>query len=132
MKIKRELKHGSFEWNDETKMFKITNGEYSIELGKVYAFAFLRFVFRIAQRNWFRKMEAKPKKGKEVICDKNIRDGKLKDEFGVSDEEAQEIFKRALKNKDIVLKVDWSSVVTYIIWGTVGLMLLWVLYRVII
>ncbi len=56
----------------------------------------------------------------------------IKDEFGVSDEEAQEIFKRALKNRDIVLKVDWSSVVTYIIWGTVGLMLLWVLYRVII
>ena len=55
----------------------------------------------------------------------------IKDEFGVDDEEAQEIFKRALKNKDIVLKVDWSSVVTYIIWGTVGLMLLWVLYRVI-
>jgi hypothetical protein len=55
----------------------------------------------------------------------------IKDEFGVSDEEAQEIFKRALKNKDIILKVDWSSVVTYIIWGTVGLMLLWVLYRVI-
>ena len=79
MKIKRELKHGSFEWNDETKMFKITNGEYSIELGKVYAFAFLRFVFRIAQRNWFRKMEAKPKKNKakEVICDQNIRDGKF-------------------------------------------------------
>ena len=79
MKIKRKLKHGSFEWNDETKMFKITNGEYSIELGKVYAFAFLRFVFRIAQRNWFRKMEAKPKKnkGKEVICDQNIRDGKF-------------------------------------------------------
>ena len=56
----------------------------------------------------------------------------IKDEFGVSDEEAQEIFKRALKNRDIVLKVDWSSVVTYIIWGTVGLMLFWVLYRVII
>ena len=56
----------------------------------------------------------------------------IKDEFGVSDEEAQEIFKRALKNRDIVLKVDWSSVVTYIIWGTVRLMHLWVLYRVII
>ena len=67
MKIKRELKHGSFEWNDETKMFKITNGEYSIELGKVYAFAFLRFVFRIAQRNWFRKMEVKPKKNKSKV-----------------------------------------------------------------
>jgi hypothetical protein len=79
MEIKRKLKHGSFEWNDETKMFKITNGEDSLELGKVYAFAFLRFVFRVAQRNWFRKLEVKPKKnqGKEVICDKNIRDGKL-------------------------------------------------------
>ena len=82
MKIKRKLKHGSFEWDDETKMFKITNGEYSVELGKVYAFAFLRFVFRIAQRNWFRKMEVKPKKnkGKGVICDKNIRDGKFEPE----------------------------------------------------
>jgi len=79
MKIKRKLKHGSFEWDDETKMFKITKGEDSLELGKVYAFAFLRFVFRVAQRNWFRKLEVKPKKnqGKEVICDKNIRDGKL-------------------------------------------------------
>jgi len=55
----------------------------------------------------------------------------IKDEFGVDDEEAQKIFKRALKNKDIILKVNWSSVVTYIIWGTVGLMLFWVLYKVI-
>jgi hypothetical protein len=55
----------------------------------------------------------------------------IKDEFGVSDEEAQKIFKRALKNKDIILKVNWSSVATYIIWGTVGVMFLWVLYKAI-
>jgi|TARA_B100000378_G_C17846814_1_gene343661 hypothetical protein len=55
----------------------------------------------------------------------------IKDEFGVDDEEAQKIFKRALKNKDIILKVNWSSVVTYIIWGTVGVMFLWVLYKAI-
>ena len=55
----------------------------------------------------------------------------IKDEFGVSDEEALKIFKRALKNKDIILKVNWSSVVTYIIWGTVGVMFLWVLYKAI-
>ena len=55
----------------------------------------------------------------------------IKDEFGVSDEEALKIFKRALKNKDIILKVNWSSGVTYIIWGTVGVMFLWVLYKAI-
>ena len=55
----------------------------------------------------------------------------IKNEFGVNDEEAQKIFKRALKNKDITLKVNWSSVVTYIIWGTVGVMFLWVLYKAI-
>ena len=28
-----------------------------IELNKVYSFALLRFVIRIAQRNWFRKVK---------------------------------------------------------------------------
>jgi len=55
----------------------------------------------------------------------------IKDEFGVSDEEAQKIFKRALKNKDIILKVNWPNLVSYIIWGTVGVMFLWVLYKAI-
>ena len=55
----------------------------------------------------------------------------IKDEFGVDDEEAQKIFKRALKNKDITLKVNWPNLITYIIWGTVGVMFLWVLYKAI-
>ena len=55
----------------------------------------------------------------------------IKEELGVDDEEAQEIFKRALENEDIVLKIHWPNLVTYVIWGTVGLMLLWALYRVI-
>ena len=55
----------------------------------------------------------------------------IKDEFGVDDEEAQEIFKRALENEDIVLKIHWPNLVTYVIWGTVGLMFLWVLYKAI-
>ena len=75
MKIIRNLKHGSFQWDDETKKFKITQGDNSIELGKVYSFAFMRFVFRIAQRNCFRKL-AKPQvtitKGNEVTSVENI------------------------------------------------------------
>jgi hypothetical protein len=55
----------------------------------------------------------------------------IKDELGVDDDKAQEIFNRALKNKDIALKIHWPNLVTYVIWGTVGLMLFWVLYRVI-
>ena len=55
----------------------------------------------------------------------------IKDELGVDDEEAQEIFKRALENEDIVLKIHWPNLVSFVIWGTVGLMLLWALYRVI-
>ena len=86
MKIKRTLKYGSFSWDDETKKFTVEHKGQSIELNKIYAFAFLRFAFSIAQRNWFRKM-AKPKiemPDKEIlaeeICDKNIRDGKFEHE----------------------------------------------------
>ena len=87
MKIKRTLKYGSFSWDDETKKFTVEYKGQSIELNKIYAFAFLRFAFSVAQRNWFRKQE-KPKKiempDKEIlaeeICDKNIREGKFEHE----------------------------------------------------
>jgi len=82
MKIKRTLKYGSFSWDDETKKFTVEHKGQSIELNKIYAFAFLRFAFSVAQRNWFRKAE-KPKvemPETEAICDKNIRDGKFEHE----------------------------------------------------
>ena len=95
MKIERKLKYGSFSWDDETKKFTVKHKGQSIELNKIYAFAFLRFAFSIAQRNWFRKQE-KPKKIEmpdketlafdregnlaEEICDKNIREGKFEHE----------------------------------------------------
>ena len=86
MKIERKLKYGSFGWNDETKKFTIEHRGQSIELNKIYAFAFLRFAFSIAQRDWFRKQE-KPKvemPDKEIlaeeICDRNIREGKFEHE----------------------------------------------------
>ena len=67
MQIERSLKHGTFMWDDEEKSITICtygepdeNGERitkaSITLNKVYSFALMRFIIRIAQRNWFRKM----------------------------------------------------------------------------
>lgn len=66
MKIKKKLKHAIFTYDEENKEFTIkttphgeSEGEYSvggntIKLNKVYAFAFMRFVVRMAQRNWLR------------------------------------------------------------------------------
>lgn len=57
MKIKKELKNASFEYDEETKTFTIMEQDGfhgHIQLNKVYAFAFMRFVIRMAQRNWLR------------------------------------------------------------------------------
>jgi hypothetical protein len=70
MKIKKELKNATFEYDEEKKSFTIS-GEHpalrdvsnTVELNKVYAFAFMRFVVRMAQRNWLRN----PTKSKKLI-----------------------------------------------------------------
>lgn len=60
-KITKTLKYGTFIWDDEARMFEIfatnrdTGEQRHLYLNKVYAFAFLRFVVRMAQRNWYRK-----------------------------------------------------------------------------
>jgi hypothetical protein len=62
-KIRKELKYANFEWDDVEKSITVetrsTEGDRPlngrVKLNKVYSFAFLRFVVRIAQRNWFRK-----------------------------------------------------------------------------
>ena len=61
MKITKKLKHATFVYDEETKNFSISDdsGANSVELNKIYAFAFTRFVIRISQRNWL--------KGKKVI-----------------------------------------------------------------
>ena len=79
MKVERKLKYGSFSWDDETKKFTVEHKGQSIELNKIYAFAFLRFAFSVAQRNWFRKLE-KPKVDKKTPCNNNIREGKFEHE----------------------------------------------------
>jgi hypothetical protein len=56
MKITKNLKYVTFEWDDEDKTFTITEEDGNrVILNKVYSFAFMRFVIRMAQRNWFRK-----------------------------------------------------------------------------
>ena len=58
MKIIKEIKNVTFEYDEEKKIFTLYDHEGlngTIELNKVYAFAFMRFVVRISQRNWLRK-----------------------------------------------------------------------------
>lgn len=68
MKIKKELKNVAFEYSEETKTFSINdlNGN-KISLNKVYSFAFMRFVVRIAQRNWFRKQKTVDKAEEAMV-----------------------------------------------------------------
>ena len=71
MKIKKQLKNATFEYDEEKKSFTISNGDglyTTVELNKVYAFAFMRFVVRMAQRNWFRHPN-KIKKRVDKECD---------------------------------------------------------------
>ena len=64
MKISKELKYAKFEWDDEEKTFTLWSDEKEdgLKLNKVYAFAFMRFVIRMAQRNWLKKIPKKENK----------------------------------------------------------------------
>jgi len=64
MKITKQLKYAAFEWDEEDKTFTVTDEDGTrVILNKVYAFAFMRFVVRMAQRNWLRQT----KKAKKVV-----------------------------------------------------------------
>jgi len=54
MKITKELKHATFTYDEESKTFTVDSESTSLALNKIYAFAFMRFVIRISQRNWLR------------------------------------------------------------------------------
>jgi len=72
MKITKELKNATFEYDEETKSFTLSNNETKIELNKIYAFAFMRFVVRMAQRNWLRTKKVVSKNEEELIEAENI------------------------------------------------------------
>ena len=56
MKIKKKLKYVTFEYDEDQKDFVIEESDGNkVILSKVYAFAFMRFVIRMAQRNWLKR-----------------------------------------------------------------------------
>jgi len=66
MKIKKELKHARFIWDEDSKTFTIEQPPGNrIELDKVYSFALMRFIIRIAQRNFLKKPQANKSKSTE-------------------------------------------------------------------
>jgi len=55
MKIKKELKNINFIYDESSQKFNLIDHDGNkIELNKIYAFAFTRFVVRMAQKNWLR------------------------------------------------------------------------------
>lgn len=68
MNISKELKNATFDYNELSKSFTISdkNGN-TVELNKVYAFAFMRFVVRMAQRNWLRSKKVIDKDSESMI-----------------------------------------------------------------
>lgn len=75
MTIKKELKNATFEYDEESKVFRLHDNTcegQSISLNKIYAFAFMRFVVRMAQRNWLRSKKIVDKTTDNIIESENI------------------------------------------------------------
>ena len=77
MKITKELKNATFEYDEEKKTFTIMEADGFngyIELNKVYAFAFMRFVVRMAQRNWLRPKTQKKSERDITLVEHSFED----------------------------------------------------------
>tara|TARA_A100001011_G_C14288779_1_gene835087 strand:- start:1925 stop:2173 length:249 start_codon:yes stop_codon:yes gene_type:complete len=73
MNISKELKNATFDYNELSKSFTISdkNGN-TVELNKVYAFAFMRFVVRMAQRNWLRSKKVVDKDPENMLESESV------------------------------------------------------------
>ncbi len=101
MKIKKELKNATFEYDEETKSFTISGAHptlrgvsNTVELNKVYAFAFMRFVVRMAQRNWLRNPNKSKKlldKAEATMVELETEDLEDPDQMIMFDNEASEV-----------------------------------------
>ena len=78
MKISKELKYATFEWEEETKTFRVTDANNNtIELNKIYGFALMRFIIRIAQRNFLKKPLPKAVISDVLEEDEDVRQDKF-------------------------------------------------------
>ena len=76
-KITKQLKNATFEYDEEKKVFTLYDHDGfngTIELNKIYAFAFIRFVVRMAQRNWLRSAKSKIKATQELNEELEVED----------------------------------------------------------
>lgn len=77
--IKSELKYAHWIWDEDKKIFILVTKDADgsptavLELNKTYAFSFVRFVLRIAQRNWFRKRISVNVKNGSVNVNSNVK-----------------------------------------------------------
>lgn len=73
MKIRKELKNATFVYDEQKKSFYLSGKEGGfIELNKICAFAFMRFVVRMAQRNWLRDKKSIDKTIEDVVNSENL------------------------------------------------------------
>tara|TARA_R110002020_G_scaffold180152_1_gene374225 strand:+ start:15786 stop:16031 length:246 start_codon:yes stop_codon:yes gene_type:complete len=72
MKITKELKNATFEYDEVEKSFTIKEESGEITLNKVYAFAFMRFVVRMAQRNWLRNKKSIDKAAESMVDSEHV------------------------------------------------------------
>tara|TARA_Y100000356_G_C11048466_1_gene177413 strand:+ start:76 stop:336 length:261 start_codon:yes stop_codon:yes gene_type:complete len=64
-KIIKDLKHARFTWDERHGIFSVESPKGNkIELNKVYSFALMRFIIRIAQKNFAKNIL--PKKNIDV------------------------------------------------------------------
>jgi hypothetical protein len=72
MKITKELKNATFEYDEIEKSFTIKEEDGEVTLNKVYAFAFMRFVVRMAQRNWLRDKKSIDKAMEDMVDSEHV------------------------------------------------------------
>ena len=72
MKIRKDLKNATFEYDEVEKSFTIKQEGGEVTLNKVYAFAFMRFVVRMAQRNWLRDKKSIDKAMEDIVDSEHV------------------------------------------------------------